>query len=263
MLDDNGKLIPDTSTIDRDVLNRLPLYQPRPTWRVDRHQGAACAGDAPGFPSYFIQHVYTQYGNSPRTNGKAPQAVILGHVIETESTPYEKVRELLFKLWKPLPYEHPRVRAWVENTYRHMKGGYYSPDILENGKPKMLFGPKYGFGEFQLKSFKDDERFSDEWREKEKAVIDQYNKEIMERWAKIEIPENYAATQYVKSFYPEHEYDADLVKNPPTTVSNWWERLPEQPTAENCPGDRSLGWKHPANNTWCQCCGLKTETAAA
>jgi hypothetical protein len=46
-------------------------------------------------------------------------------------------------------------------------------------------------------------RFSDEWRELEKAKIEQENKEIIERAAAIAIPDNHLAVIHVREFYPE------------------------------------------------------------
>lgn len=239
----------DFSTIKIDELDKFPVYTARPSWHVDKHLGSGCFMDPPGFPSYFIQHIYTQHGNEPHNaQGTAPQAVILGRVIETEAGLQPNLR----RLWNPLPVDHPRVEAWIRSCYVHFGRGYKHPTLMENGQRKTV----YNFSkEFQFRDFKEDERFSEEWRQKELAAIEQHNAEVQAAWAEIAVPENYAATLYIQGFYPAHTYWAELVDTPQDRrIGNWWETLAECPTAENCPGDRSINWKHDPEK-YCQCCG--------
>ncbi len=249
----------DESTINKDELNKLPIYESTPSRHLQEDPGNGCFLDAPGYPTYFTRSVYTQRGDTPE-NGA--QMVILGHVIEHSDDwkgvkgweEYSKIRDQkLRRLWNPLPLNHPRVRAWKIAMYNHLKHCYYDAEAKESDKTLIYPVPDY-----KLKSFIDDPRFSEEWKAKEKAAIEQMNKEIIEHAKKIAIPENHQAVRSIRKFYPEYEPELDLIENPPRSEGNWYERLAERPTPENCPGEH--GHKHPVNGTWCQMCGWHAET---
>jgi hypothetical protein len=206
--------------------------------------GCGCAGDPPNYPSYFIKPIYTSHGNSPAYN--RPQYYL-------NNTGFYSI-EQANKLWgkgrfEKLPLDHPRVRAWIEDKYRHHQHCYYHTSEMEYGKRKVII---YPVPDYKLKTFKDDERFSDAWREIEKASIEQYNKEIIEQTKEIAIPENHCAVVLIRKFYPEYEPELNLIENPPKHTGNWW-TIGDKPTPEECKGQ--YGDKHPVNGTWCQWCG--------
>lgn len=250
----------DTSTINKELLEELPVYQEPMSYTIDDGFGSGCAGDPPGYPSYFLQHIYNRFGNIPR---KGAYMLLFGHVVHTIEEPYESLRSLLHRLWVPLPYEHERVKLWIADTYRHMHSCYKHPDYVDaNGDLKILTGPSSYSREFRSRTFVDDIRFSKAWRTKAKAEVDAYNAELQAIWAKIAIPENHAAYRAVKEFYPEHEPDLAQIEKPTETISTWWEVYGHRPTPENCPGNSLWGgWrtKHPVNGSWCQVCGWKAE----
>jgi hypothetical protein len=243
----------DTTTINFKGLNRFPIFKKPPTYSLQDHLGNGCYGDPPGYPTYFTQSVYTQHGNSPR---KGPQTVLFGRVIQGEDY-WEKSdedrKDLFNSLWLPLPIDHPRTRAWILATYRHHHHCYYDPSQPGDfGRGhKLIIWP---VPHYELKSFSDDPRFSDEWRTKEKASIEQANREIIEAAKLIAIPENHAAVVIIRRFYPDYQPEIDLIENNPVEhIANWWERYAENFKPEDCPGES--GKKHPANGTWCQMCG--------
>lgn len=241
----------DYSTLDQTALAKLEKYVARPTWHVDKHLGSGCYGDPPGFPSYFLQSVYTQYGNPPRTRGgMAPQELICGRVVFRENSAWNGKEARLRRLYKPLPEEHARVQAWEQAKYAHHARCYFHPTEMEGDRRKVVI---WGLGDFTVKTFKDDPRFSDEWRQAEKASIEAHNSEIKRLWDEIAVPDNHSAVVLIREWYPEHTARLDWILDPPANPGNWWERWAERPTPMECPGDVSVGLKHTAK--WCQFCG--------
>lgn len=236
----------DYSTLNIEKLRTLKTYKLPPTYRLSSHMGSGCYLDAPGFPSYFLQSVYTQYGNTP---AKGP-----GVVIEFEGTLYviaedlEKRQKLLLDLWNPLPLYHERSKAWLSAVYSHMKN-CYTDDSTSSWNRTLIFPvPAY-----KLKCFVDDLRFSDDWRAKEKAAVEAANASIIEAAKAIAIPQNHSAVRWIQKFYQYYTADLQMIENPPETYAgDWYKRLAEKPTPQNCPG--SHGRKHPETG-WCQFCG--------
>jgi hypothetical protein len=242
-------------TINEKVLAKLPIFKSPPTYRLQRDLGNGCAGDPPGYPSYFTQSVYTQSGNSP---SRGEQMVIFGRVLEDSrdheqnkswDETYEKRKKLLRRLWKPLPFDHPRTQAWVSATFSHHNHCYQDDSKSGSWSDKTIIFP---VPSYTLRSFVDDARFSDEWRTKEKASIAQANKEITDHAAKVATPENHSATLIIRRYYPDFQPTEELINNP-TSEANWWERLHTCPKPEDCPGQ--YGTPHPVNGKWCQMCG--------
>src|SRR5260221_474071 len=126
----------DYSTINLNALRRLPVYNLPPTYHLSGF-GAACAGDAPGFPTYFLRGVYTQYGNSPH-NG--PDHVITDqedankHYRIPGNWDFSSKENTFHRLWVPLPIDHPRVWLWMQATYVHMQHCYNDPEEQEYGR---------------------------------------------------------------------------------------------------------------------------------
>ena len=240
-------------TIDQNRLARLPKYELPPTYQLQKDPGNGCFLDPPGYPSYFTRSVYTQYGNSPP---RSAQMLLLGRVVQGPREDYEKVAARLKRLYLPLPIDHPRTRAWIEKLYGYFKNCYQDPAKGPKVADLLIFPVPY----YKLKTFTDDPRFSDEWREKERAAVDQANREITAVGYLVAIPENHRAVKYIQEYYPEYKPEINLIHNPTDSPGDWWERYDVQPTPANCPG--MWGKKHPASGTWCQMCGFRGEIEA-
>jgi hypothetical protein len=115
----------------------------------------------------------------------------------------------------------------------------------------------YPVPDYMLKTFHDDEQFSEEWRAKEKLAIEQANKEIIEHVRKVATPDNHNATRTIRKYYPQFVPTEELIDNTPLSIGDWWAKLEERPTPETCPGE--YGMKHPVNGEWCQFCGWRKE----
>jgi hypothetical protein len=257
-------------TINQKALARLAPVKLPPTYHVDRSMGSGCAGDPPGFPSYYIQHVYTQFGNAPR---KGVQSVILGRVLEHSKDwdgckDWDQYRAKIDKrmrgLWAPLPIDHPRTRAWIAATIKHHAHCYQSPENQAAGKWDTII---YPVPSYKLKTFTDDPRWNDEYRAAGVREANEYNDMIKAQTREIATIENHEAVILIRRYYPDwtptdNEADAILFGDVPLGYEQsgqWWETESERPTPENCK-PRSCG-PHPVNNTWCQFCGWKLTEA--
>ena len=248
----------DTTTINRRALAMLPVHKMPPSYQLQRSPGNGCAGDPPGHPTYFTQAVYTMHGNTP---ARGAQMVIFGRVVQS-STDWDSVKSWdeyhakyqarMKKLWLPLPLDHPRTVEWIKRTYSHFNHCYQHPTEQEHGKPKTVILP---VPYYELQSFTDDPRFSDEWREKEKAAIEQRNQEVTKEREGVCTPDNHMAVVIIRRYYPDHEPNLDYITDAPEHGGTWWERYATRPAPEDCPGD--IGMKHPINGSWCQMCGYK------
>lgn len=251
-MEERTELKPDYSTIDREALAKLPTAKLAPTYRLQDQPGNGCYLDPPGYPTYYTRSVYTQYGNNP---ARGATMLLLGHVVQrAASYDHEAQQGLMRRLYLPLPYDHPRVDAWERSLYAHF--GHCYRDTLglfpqEYGRPAIVIYPVPGY---KLKAFRDDPRFSDEWRAKERAAIAQANAEIEAQHQAVCVPANHMAVIQVREIYPEAPIRHDWITNPPERIGNWWERLGQRPTPEQCPGDRSVRFPHRADG-WCQFCG--------
>lgn len=269
----------DTSTLNQAALRKLRTYTCPPTYRIDSHLGAGCYGDPPGFPTYFLRSVYTSHGNSPRD---------ISHVIRDDGGTFRRIPEhdwrgtreeadarwdaLMRSLWAPLPYNHPRVRAWIVATYKHLRhcyrdiapGPYLKPP--EHGGPATLIFP---VPDYELATFTDDPRFSEAWRTAERANVERRNAETRALYAARCLPQYHAAYLTVQRYYPEHTPDLALIRVSDVTAApgDWWETEDVQPTPATCTAGRVPGplyrgcsdstdrWSHPTGGTWCQWCG--------
>lgn len=248
----------DLSTINREELEKLSTYLSHsfPSYHLQSDPGNGCFLDPPGFPSYFTRSIYNSSGNEPIAGATK---VLLGKVVESRSDwnnvanwdeVCNKRSSLLRRLWKPLPLDHPRTVAWIKEVYKHLQHCYHDKDASESDKTLIYPLPSH-----KLRSFVDDKRFSEEWRIKERAAVDQANADIIANALKIAVPENHMAVRSIQKFYPEHVPDLELIRNPPKTTPNWWERFSECPLPEDCPGQ--YGTLHPVNGSWCQMCGWR------
>jgi len=246
-------------TINAKRLRRLPIHNCPSSFKYQRGAGNGCSGDPPGYPTYFTKSVYTRHGNTP---SKGTHIVLFGRTLQHSDDwknckDWDEVREKrdarIKALWVPLPLDHPRTIAWINATFSHHRHCYQDPTINGSFSDKTLIFP---VPSYKLKEFTDDVRFSDEWRTKEKASIEQANKEIIEHAERYATPENHSATIIIRRYYPEFQPTPELLTNP-QRPGNWWERLDGIPKPEDCPGQYDM--KHPVNGTWCQMCGWKAK----
>lgn len=250
----------DYSTINPAVIAKMKPYVKPPSYHVSDSMGSACAGDPPGYPSYFIRHIYTRSGNSP---AKGCTSVIeynkRYYELEQADSSYEALEKKLRRLWLPLPADHPRTIAWMADTYKHHQHCYINPAITDkNNRDRMVI---YPVGKWQLPVFRDDKRYSKAWRKA--AQMEHYlaTYETILAAVMVADPENHSAVQIIRRYYPDHKPNLAWIKTPPATSGNWWEFFSYRPTPENCPGEiawsKSAGYstKHPINGSWCQVCG--------
>ena len=258
----------DTSTIDLGKLRTKPIYTLPPIYHLQSDPGNGCAGDPPGYPTYFTRSVYNAAGNTPRN---APQYVILDggtvRVVISKDAPYDNWQNTLRALWKPLPEDHPRTQAWTQATYAHHAHCYRDVDGLvakpEYGRPGTLIYPITGFWEtsYGLRKFKDDLRFSDEWRATKQESIRLNNERILDLIDVVAKPENHSAVAVIRQYYPSHAPRLDYIEKAPENPGNWWETSAKPPTPETCPGQYSNA--HPVNGSWCQWCGWRAPKEVA
>lgn len=203
------------------------------------NMGIGCFLEPPNHPRYFAQSIYTQYGNNPPYT--QPQ-------IMYKRNGYSDI-EQVDKHFKPLPINNPRVIEWINYCFGYFRHCYTDPSKPDNVSDNTVIFP---VSNFEKKVFIDDERFSDEWREKEKKAVAQANKDIFDYAKLIATPENHKATRFIRKYYPEFQPTSELINNPPKAFS-WFERHETKPTPETCQGE---SWhKHPVNGQSCQVCG--------
>jgi len=253
----------DWSTIKLEELRKLPSVALKPTYRLSDDCGSGCAGDPPGFPTYFLRPIYTQQGNSPprgydlciHHEGRSygVQQVAWPEVSWEEHVVNQKA--LYRRLWAPLPLDHPRTQAWIAAAFLHLRACYLDPTLSGRARwDKLVIWPVPGW---RLRKFLDDERFSDAWREKEKASVAQANEDIMAAARKVAVLDNHAAVVSTREYYPDFIPTDELVAGKFQHPGNWWEVMAERPSPKDCPGQ--YGSEHPVNGSWCQLCGWHAE----
>lgn len=251
----------DYSTLNLTRLRRLKTYVLPATYRLQQGSGNACAGDPPGFPTYFTRSVYTQYGNSP-PHGR-PQTVIVfegvNYVVDDGKwnswEEFEGKREKLFlELWNPLPLDHERTRLWILGTYKHHNhcyNGFRDDTVI------------YPVPSYKQKSYRDDPKWKEEYVQAHRNEVDAFNAQLEEQTRALAIPENHNAVRIIRKFYPDYQPELDLIADPGEKgVGQWWETEAVQPTPEQCTATQrhqGSGWHHPINGSWCQWCGWHAE----
>lgn len=261
----------DWSTIELSALRRQPRVTLPPTYRLQDDSGNGCAGDPPGYPSYFTRCVWTAHGDSP---SRGPVCVIAcdGKLYDVSES-YDgdaATREALFRrLWRPLPLQHPRTRAWIRDTFKHHNSCYQVPELVEKGKSwsdALLVWPGGCLGNTPFGRLRDagleierarKHRDYDKWELRHKhAFLDEIvldNRRITQACEAAATPENHRGTVIVRRYYPEFEPTAELIAAGFDSPGNWWETLAENPGPAKCPGQ--YGTPHPVNGSWCQFCG--------
>jgi len=251
----------DLSTLNLDRLRKCGIYKMPPSYHLQRGSGNGCAGDPPGYPSYFTRCVYTQHGNTPPRNHAVSTVITVEGVnyIVGRNDGSDAYKQRLQRLYKPLPVDHPRVRLWILSTYKHHQHCYNG-----HGEDMVIFPVP----DYKLKTFKDDERWNETYREALRFEVDSFNTMVRGQALLTCTPDNHNAVRIVRRYYPDHQPELGLIDNPPDGCAPcWWETEAENPGPECCNTtmrhyDGSF-WKHPINGSWCQWCGWKEEEAVA
>lgn len=133
-------------TFNVKALHSLKTYKLTPSRRLGS-EGSGCFLDPPNYPSYFLQSVYTEHGNSP---GRGVQTVIeyqdvlyvLRHSDDWKTDPDDaRFKKRLHRIWDRLPLEHERVQLWIKHCYSHLRNCYIDDSLP--GRDKIVCG-KYG-----------------------------------------------------------------------------------------------------------------------
>ncbi len=276
----------DRSTLNMEALKKLPVFVPG-FYKPSRTMGQGCAGDPPGFPTYFLQPIYSPSGNNPQ---HGPESVIMDdegnyRVIETADwnkgetwdTRIEKFKALMRSLYKPLPFEHPRVAAWVSSNFTHMKHCYADDAglVTDKNDSKMFI---YPVPSYKLRHFHDDPRT------KERAAVEQANADIEKAASALAIFDNHKAVRHTRSTYPDVGPEtivliqrhvtvdgtmvlngrkatlAELVTSPEKFHTGDWKDANERmPTPTECNEVESRWRPGPHCTGWCQMCGAIEE----
>ena len=100
----------DFSTLNVAKLKKLDQYKLPPSYQLQDGSGNGCAGDPPGYPTYFTRNVYTKFGNDP-PHGRPSMVITFERVhYVVGNGDYDAQSALLHRLWSPLPIDHPRTR---------------------------------------------------------------------------------------------------------------------------------------------------------
>lgn len=251
----------DYSTINAGVIKLLTPYVKPDSYTISSHMGSACAGDPPGYPSYFVRSVYNRFGNEP-SKGTTEVIECNGRLYALPDfwkgskswDEYTAKRDRLYKrLYVALPEDHPRVQAWINATYTHLKHCYH--DASAEGRDQTLI---YPVPYYKLKTPRVDfKRWSVEYIMEYCKEIAVYNQMVIDHAMVVATRDNHMAVIKVRKYYPDHMPTNQLIYTP-NRVGTWWEREAVQPTPETCEGNDFLG-KHPCNGSWCQVCGWKGE----
>jgi hypothetical protein len=111
---------PDWSTIDLQILRKLPVYRLPRTYSLSADPGCGCARDPPGYPTYFLRGVF---GRTGMILDSAKQWVILYSGVAYVAVPKPVSagwKDQLRRFWKPLPMDHPRTIAWMQGSYAYL-----------------------------------------------------------------------------------------------------------------------------------------------
>ena len=245
----------DYSTLNADALRKLPTYRLPPTYQLGSH-GSACYDDPPGFPSYFLQPIYTQHGNGPPYK-RPQQVIVLDKVLYVipdmdwsggTATGWEKREAFLRTLYVAPPYDNPRVQLWIRSQFGHLQHCYYDP--VEHGylRNHTLI---YPVPDYELRHTQIDDR----WRPEVIAAYEEAdrlaNEAIIVRATGLATTDNSLAHRAVTHFYPEHTVEMSgtlLTETPSDPQADWWHLEAEQPSVEEClTGGAWLHykWRHP------------------
>lgn len=183
-------------TINGVALQGLQTAKLPPTYTLSSHRGACCFLDPPGYPSYFVQHVYTRFGNTPP---KGPTVVlclpldagsprIISRAEEASDRLTDRAARYA-KIFQKLPLDHPRTEAWLLYIYAYYKNSYQKSLESKNVADLKFATPGIIPG------------CSENW------PIDLYR-----------------PVTYIREWYPDFEHRADLVDSAWGENRSWWER---------------------------------------
>ena len=276
----NG-LVADISNIRLDRLQKLPQLA---SGSVSYQMGSGCFLEPPGHPSYFMRSVGRD------CNAYVIQVGDVAFVVDGELYTNGKLREVdwakygapktreerLNWLYSPLPIDHPRVRAWIQQLYQH-QGNCYVPvepvdrfksdDIVifptQNFTSMGLFVAEPPWGtRSQLPFFF--EHVSKESRNKllalEVELVAEANATVAAKRAAFEAkqaklctPDRHLAVRSVRKFYPDYQPELDLITTRTSErIGDWWTILAEKPVP--CPLAHE-----PHMRFTCQYCGDKSD----
>lgn len=259
----------DWSTLDMARVKDLPVYHKPPTYEISPHMGQGCFLDAPGYPRYFLQAVYTQHGNDPRGGPVS--------VIRSDDGMYNNVTGAnLRRLWRPLSEDHPRVQLWLATAYQHFQYCYHDPSQPRGNSLLVWPIPNYELGKIAIADHFPSERFIGwlsgahpeavaAWHEATGFVLrttSHYNdvfraymrkvypdliaeydalndaevKPLHDAYiaskAHLATPDNHEAVRWARKFYPDHQPRLDWIESPPQVTQNdWWERYASEEIA--------------------------------
>ena len=259
----------DTSTLNLKKVKSLPKYANTKGYKLGSY-GSGCYLDAPGFPSYMIQALYTRNGNTP--DGAPEQVLELDgvlYVVEpAHGVTQESHEKPLHRLYKPLPIDHIRVQMWMANVYRYFHNCYRDKEAQD----KMMVFPLPNYKletptPFSIKPGAPEAELS-----KIQAKIDAelarckaVNEARLLHAEQVAIPENHLAVITIRKFYPDYEPNLNWIDCPlkSTGQEDWWETSAQRPEAEECmhrnaldSGSFSATWVHPkAPGKHCLWCG--------
>jgi hypothetical protein len=261
----------DLSTLNLPAVRKLPVYELPPGYHLQTDPGNGCFLDPPGFPTYFTRSLYNKRGDSPE---RGPQQVITldgTHYVTQSATDWhggswedsrQRYDDRMMRLWIALPVEHVRVQAWMVAVHHHLRHCYIddaqTAEPFEYGRPATVIFP---VPNYKLRAFRDDPRFSEEWRTSERAAIDAHNASVRERYAQVATVDNHSAVRLIRRFYAGYQPDFERAEAAPRP-GDWWERHASRPAASACVPPGWFGAHRPTG--WCQFCGhdSKEEEAA-
>lgn len=197
--------------------------------RVVKGRGMGCSMDAPGFPTYTHEvSSFYKYGNGHRSKPENDSGASITYALTEESGFSDEVKrqcQALVDTWRANrpSLDSERVALWKVALFQHFKRCYWHPtEPGEYGRGhKLVIWP---VPEYSLPKFRDDARFSDEWRTREKAAIDQKRAEIIEEARAVAVIDNHAAVRAIREFYPEYDPTPDMeaITNPPYAPQQDW-----------------------------------------
>lgn len=268
----------DTSTLNFEEIRKLPTCELSPSRTLGPY-GSGCHLDAPGFPSYMVQPIYTRRGDTPQ-NKNAPTMVLAVEdtlrVLQRNTfegswdAMHAAYQKILHRIWKPLPMEHERVQMWMANVYRHFHHCYQDMERPDYNRPGTLIYPIPSYKKELPRTFHASANASDEEMtllklamQAEMDRVRSLNDLEESRAKRIATPENHQAVLAIREFYPDYQPNLEWIANPPKSMGqeDWWETAATQPEPSECIHRNALRgsrvpWTHPTEpGKHCLWCG--------
>lgn len=143
----------DYSTLNVAELLKLPVAVIAPGCHVSDSRGQGCFMNPPGYPTHFLQSVYTARGNNPSRGSD--------QVIFHPETGYREVqgasgpwlgadahKALMRSLWVPLPCDSERVQGWLAHAAGYFRNTEQDGPFQRGFYPDAVgaLPPAYGVG---------------------------------------------------------------------------------------------------------------------